>query len=426
MHRKLLTFIDKSPVCYFAVKNLRQRLEDEGFTELRFGQWTLAPGGKYFLTRGGGSILAFRMPEKTPTGFVIATAHSDSPCFRIHDKAEMVGDYVRLDVEKYGGVNNGTWMDRPLSVAGRVMVRTKDGLEARLIDMEKDVALMPSPPAQLYKVNAGAPLDPIKDLIAIYGLGDAKGRFYADVAKLAGCKEEDVVSTDLYLYSNMPGKVWGANDEFISAPRFDDLACAFCCMEGLIAAKTSEDRVQVAAVFDHEEIGSRTKQAAGSNFLPNLLRSVSAAVGLTEADHLHLLDNSWMISADNAHARHPNHTELNDFTESPVVNGGPVVKHAVKYSTDGPSSALFKEVCHRAGVPVQDYSNRPNIPGATTQGNISTEETSIYTLDIGLAQLAMHSAYETQGSKDVEYTVQAIKASYESRIDFDGTSFRFL
>jgi len=425
MHRKLLTFIDQSPMVYFAVKNLRQRLLDEGFEELRFGQWTLAPGGKYFLTRGGGAIIAFRVPKQTPTGFVIATAHGDSPCFRIHDKAEMAGDYLRLDAEKYGGPIFSTWMDRPLSVAGRVMVRTAEGLDARLIDMEKDVALIPSMPPQLSKVNAGGALDPAKDLIAVYGLGDAKGRFYADVAKLAGCKEEDVVSTDLYLYSNMPGKVWGANDEFISAPRFDDLACAFCCMEGLIAADDPVDRVQVAAVFDHEEIGSRTKQAAGSNFLPNVLRSVSAAFGLNETDHLRVLDNSWMISADNAHARHPNHTELNDFTEAPVVGGGPVVKHAVKYSTDGASAALFKEVCHRAGVPVQDYSNRPNIPGATTQGNISTEETSVYTLDIGLAQLAMHSAYETQGSRDVDYTVRAIKASFESRVDFDGASFRF-
>ena len=290
MHKKLLRFIDASPVIYQAVENLRRRLEDEGFTELRFGAWKLKAGGKYYVTRGGGAIVALRVPKKKPKGFVIATAHGDSPCFRIHDGAELAGEYLRLDAEKYGGPNLGTWMDRPLGIAGRVMVRTAAGVEARLVDTKKAVAIMPSMPPQLVKVNDGLKLDPAKDLIAVYGLGSAKGRFLADMAKLAKCKESEIVSTDLYLYVCEKGIVWGANGEFISAPRFDDLACAFTCMEGFLAADDPVDRVQVCAVFDHEEVGSRSKQGAGSNLLQSVLRAAATALGFDETAFLGLLE----------------------------------------------------------------------------------------------------------------------------------------
>lgn len=416
MYRKLLKFIEDSPVASHATANLKARLLEEGFEQLQFGKWKLKAGGKYFLVRNGSAILAFRMPKAKAKGFVITTAHADSPCFRIHDEGEMVGDYVRLNVEAYGSFNIFSWLDRPLGIAGRVMVRTAEGVDARLVNFGGAVALIPGVPTQLVPDSKeGRKLNVEKDQLAFCAMGADQGFLYRTAAKKAGCKPEDIIATDLYLYNAQKGVAWGPHKEFISSPRFDDLACAFSCMEGFLAAAPS-DRVQVCAVFDHEEIGSRTKVGGGSNFLPNLLKNISLSLGLTESEHFGLLDNSWMISADNAHAAHPNHTELNDFTEAPKMNGGPVVKHSSRYATDGLSAALFKEVCHRAGVPVQDFSNRPGIKGGSTMGAIATEEVSIPTVDLGLPQLAMHSAFETQGALDAQYLADACKASYESDV----------
>ena len=425
MYKKLLKFIDESPVASHAAANLKARLLEEGFEQLEFGNWKLKAGGKYFVLRNGSAIVAFRMPEKKAEGYVITAAHADSPCFRIHDHAEMVGEYVRLDVETYGSPAIPSWMNRPLSIAGRVMVRSPQGVDIRLVDFKKTVAMIPDMPMQLNKdVKEGRRIDLNRDQIAFCAMGTDKGYVNRTCAKLAGCKAEDIISTDLFLYCNEKGYVWGPHNEFISAPRFDDLGCAFGCMEGFLAAAPS-NRVQVCAVYDHEEIGSRTKVGGGSNLLPNLLKNISAAMGLSEVEHFALLDNSWMISADNSHATHPNHGEINDFTESPKMNGGPAVKHSSKYATDGLSAALFKEVCHRAGVPVQDYSNRPDNKGGATVGSIATEEVSIPTIDIGMAQLAMHAALETQGAKDVQYLADACKASYESTVKITPEGYRF-
>ncbi len=423
MTEKMLDFIRRSPVNVYAVKTGRDMLERAGFSEWKNGE-PLKAGDTRYITRNGTSLLAFRIPEGVPAGFVLSAAHTDSPCFRLRDHAEMPGTYLKLNASVLGGPIRSTWLDRPLSIAGKVLVRTETGAESRLIDMEKDCAIMPTMAGHLFKgANEGIPLDLNKDITAIYGPGESAGSFRAEVARLAGCAEEDIISTDLYLYSNEPGTVWGPSGDYLSAPRLDDLAAAFTNLEAFLTAAPS-DRIQIVVLFDNEEIGSRTKQGAGSDLLPRTLRRIASALGITDEAFEAMLDNSFMVSSDNAHAKHPNYPELSDANEAPLMNAGPAVKHSPKYATDAVSAALFKEICRRAGVPTQDYANRPDLGGGSTLGTISNEATSIWTVDIGLPQLSMHSTYETMGAKDVGYGIAAVKAVYEARFTLEGDSFR--
>lgn len=324
----MLQYIQRSPDCFHAVEELRQRLLREGYTELRPGRWQLTAGGKYFTTKNGSSLMAFRIPQEAPAGFLLTASHSDSPCFRLRDHAELTGEYIRLSAERYGGMINDSWLDRPLSVAGRVLVRREGGLEARLVDLKRDVALIPRVAIHLNReTNNGVKYDPARDLVALYAAGTGSGSFYREVARTADCAPEDVVAGDLVLYNNQPGTVWGPEGEFVSAPRLDDLACVFACTEGFLTAQ-ERDMVPVLCVFDNEEIGSETKQGAASVFLPETLAAISEALGLSAADHRALLADSMMLSCDNGHARHPNHPELADTNEAPVLNGGVVVKHS--------------------------------------------------------------------------------------------------
>lgn len=422
----MLQYIQRSPDCFHAVEELRQRLLREGYTELRPGRWQLTAGGKYFTTKNGSSLMAFRLPQEAPAGFLLTASHSDSPCFRLRDHAELTGEYIRLSAERYGGMINDSWLDRPLSVAGRVLVRREGGLEARLVDLKRDVALIPRVAIHLNReTNSGVKYDPARDLVALYAAGTGSGSFYREVARTADCAPEDVVAGDLVLYNNQPGTVWGPEGEFVSAPRLDDLACVFACTEGFLTAQ-ERDMVPVLCVFDNEEIGSETKQGAASVFLPETLAAISEALGLSAADHRALLADSMMLSCDNGHARHPNHPELADTNEAPVPNGGVVVKHSPRYATDGVSAAVFTELCRRAEVPVQHYANRPDQMGGSTLGNIADTKLPIPTVDIGMAQLAMHSCFETMGSRDVEAFVRAVRACYESSLRFtpEGVALR--
>ena len=424
MIKELLSFIHESPVSFLAIRSVKTRLENEGFLELPSGDWNLKPGGKYFMTRNGSSLIAFRVPNGKPAGFVISASHSDSPCLRIRDAAELKGPYIRLETERYGGMINASWVDRPLSVAGRVLVRDYQGLAVKLIDMKKDMAVIPNLAIHMNRgMNDGVKYDPAKDLIALYAEAANEGSFKEEIACEAGCRAEDIVSGDLYLYNNQPGTIWGPEGEFLSAPRLDDLACVYACLEGFLMARPT-DRIPVLCVFDNEEIGSGTKQGAGSEFLPRILQNISEGLFLSPVQHLGLLDNSWMLSCDNGHAKHPNHPEMADANEAPILNGGVVIKHSPKYATDAVSAAVFAEICRQANVPVQHYSNRADLAGGGTLGLIADKETPVPTVDIGLAQLAMHSAFETMGSRDTEYMVTALKASYESRVDFKGEQIR--
>ena len=426
--QSLLSFLDRSPTCYHAVAEAEKLLA--GFVRLEEGQpWRLVPGGRYYVTRNRSSLIAFILPEDAAPerlSFRLVASHSDSPMFRVKENAELTvkDKYVQLDVEKYGGMLFAPWFDRPLGVAGRVIVRTADGIATRLCAPDRDMAIIPNVAIHMNReVNNGYKYQAHVDLMPLWGTGAAKGSFRRVIAESVGAAEEDILGTDLFLVSRVPGRVWGEEDAFLSAARLDDLECVFTSLCALTAAAPAPG-VRVACVFDNEEVGSRTKQGADSTFLSDTLRRVVAALGGTEEHLLTALASSFMLSADNAHAVHPNHPELSDPVNQVFMNEGPVVKFNAnqKYTTDGLSRAVFAEICRREGVPVQYFANRSDMAGGGTLGNISTAHVSINTVDIGLAQLAMHSCFETAGTRDVPMMIRAMRAFYETplRCSADG------
>ena len=417
MTTSLLRDLKNSPTAYHAVDTVRQKLLAAGYTPLRPGE-SMTPGGKYFLTPHDSSLLAFRLPEGSVSGFMIPASHADSPCFRLRDKAELSGgDFVRLSAERYGGMINDSWLDRPLSVAGRVMVRTENGVRRQLVDFRKDMVLIPRLAIHMNReVNNGYKYDPARDLVPLYGLASSSGSFRCELAAECGCSEEDILSTDLIIYNNQDGFLWGPSQEFLSAPRLDDLACVFTCTRAFLDAHEAGS-VPVLCVFDNEEIGSETKQGASAVTLSRLLSDIACALGHSVDA---MLENSLMLSCDNGHGRHPNRPELADPNQAPVLGGGVVIKHSPHYATDGLSGAVFSEICRRSDVPVQHYSNRPDQAGGSTLGNIANTKTPVSTVDIGMAQLAMHSCLETLASADVTLFLRAVTACYESSLCLDG------
>ena len=417
--QKLIAFIQKSPTAFQTIDTICGMLK--GFTPLKESEkWQLTPGGKYYVTRNRSSIIAFTLPEQPFDAFQLVASHSDSPTFKIKENAEtqVRGHYVQLDTERYGGMIMSSWFDRPLSVAGRVLVRDDKGLRTVLVNIDRDMAVIPNVAIHMNReVNNGYKYNAAVDTFPLWGTEDARGTFRARVAQAAGVAEDDILGADLYLYNRMQGCVWGAGQEFISAPRLDDIECAFCSVEAFLAAKPSR-HANVCCVFDNEEVGSTTKQGADSSFLQDTLRRIMLALGRDEEAYYAALANSFMLSADNAHAMHPNHPEFSDPENHTFMNGGIVVKFNAnqKYTTDGVSEAVFHQICQKAGVPVQHYANRSDMAGGGTLGNISGSHVSINTLDIGLAQLAMHSSYETAGVRDIDYMIDGMRAFYETDI----------
>ena len=410
----LLTFIAESPSPFHAVENLCRELLSNGYTRLaEGGEWSLAPGGRYFVTRNGSALLAFRLPERPFRGFMVSASHSDAPTFHVKENAELLGPegYLRLNTERYGGMLCAPWLDRPLTVAGRALVQTADAIETRLVYVDRDLLLIPNVAIHMNReANSGCKYDAKCDTIPLMGLGEEKGAFRALIAQTAGCAPEDILGTDLYLCLRQRGLTWGAKDEFISSPRLDDLQCAYACFRGFLAASESGS-VPVYALLDNEEVGSLTKQGADGTFLRDVLERICAALGAQRAA---LAANSFLVSADNAHAVHPNHPEYHDATHRPVMNGGIVIKQGARYATDGPAQAVFTALCRRAGVPVQHFSNRSDLAGGGTLGLIANAHVSMNTVDIGLAQLAMHSCFETAGARDTDYLIQAMTAFYSA------------
>ena len=418
INRQLLDFLDRSPSCYHAVANLAELLDGAGYTRLQeFQPWQLNRGGKYYVTRGDSSILAFRLPQGKAVGFQMAAAHSDSPTFKVREVAELpsAGGTIRLSVEPYGGSIFRSWLDRPLSVAGRVAVSVGDRVETRLVNIDRDLLVIPSVAIHMNRaINQGVALDPAVDLPPLYAMGET-GSFRAAVAQAAGVEENQLLSTELVLYPRTKGTVLGAHGEFIASPRLDDLQCAFGCTMGFLAGKET-DTVPLLCVFNNEEVGSGTRQGADSTFLTDVVERICHALGCDTEQRMTMAANSFLVSADNAHSIHPAHPEYADKQEYPVLNGGIVVKYnaAQKYTTDVESAAVFCKLCKDAGVPTQRYSNRADLPGGSTLGNISTAHYSVPAVDIGMPQLAMHSCYETAGAEDTAYLVQAM-TSYFSR-----------
>lgn len=428
--KELMDFIKESPTAFHVVKNFSTMLEKAGFIKLNErNKWKIEQGGKYYVTRNDSSIIAFQVPDNMDFyNFQIAAAHSDSPAFKIKENPEMVEDnnYVTLNVEKYGGMLMAPWFDRPLSVAGRVIVREDSGLKPVLVNVDRDLCVIPNLAIHMNRdVNNGIKYNPQKDMIPLFGEIASKDKFDQIIANEAGVAIEDIISTDLFLYNRECGTIWGADNEFMSAPRLDDVMCAFSCIKALTDNKENNKSVNVCVIFDNEEVGSTTKQGADSSFLYDVLSRISMCMGKDSEDFIRACASSFMLSADNAHAVHPNYKEKADPTNRPYMNKGIVIKYNAnqKYTTDAISASIFKEICKKVGVEVQSYVNRSDIPGGSTLGNISNSHISINTVDIGLAQLAMHSPYETAGVKDTESMIKAVKTFYETVVvtEEDGT-----
>ena len=415
--QKLFRFLDESPTCYHAAANAKAALTAAGAVELRESeQWKLEKGTLYVVERGDSALMAFRVPEGPFHGFLMAAAHSDSPTFKVRETAEAAsaGNTLRLSVEPYGGGVWRGWLDRPLSVAGRVVIRQGDRLVSRLVNIDRDLLVIPGVAIHMDRsVNKGAELNPAVDLLPLLGCGKEPGAFRKLIAEAAGVREEHLLSTELFLYPRTKAVQTGLNGEFIVSPRLDDLQCVFGCLEGFLAAKPGGS-LPVLAVFNNEEVGSSTRQGADSTFLTDVLERIAHGCGLDSEAWKAAVANSFMVSADNAHAIHPAHPEYADKGEFPVLGGGIVIKYNAnqRYTTDAVSGAVFQAICQEAGVPVQRYSNRADLPGGSTLGNISTAHLSVPTVDIGLPQLAMHSVCETAGAADTDHLVKAMTAYF--------------
>ena len=418
---ELIDFLDRSPNAFFAVDNMKRMLAEAGFRELKeCERWHPEPGRGHYVTRNGSALIAFRMPERPFRGYQIMASHCDSPAFRVKTKAGMEsGAYVKLNVERYGGMILSTWLDRPLSLAGRVLVDTGSGVESRLVNIDRDLLIIPSLAIHMNReANDGYRWNPQTDLLPLLGMAE-NGRTVEELAaRELGIDADTILDMDLMLYNRMRGTVLGADGEFIASGRLDDLQCAFASLKGFLAALPSES-VAVHAVFDNEEVGSGTKQGAASTFLRDVLDRIASASGMTGEDQIRALRSSLMVSADNAHSVHPNHEEKADPTNRPVINGGVVIKYSAnqKYTTDAVSGAVFRKICRAAGVPYQTFANRSDQPGGSTLGNLSSLQVALSTVDVGLAQLAMHSAYETAGSKDTLWLAEAARTLFSGSVE---------
>ena len=417
----LMAFLDAAHSVYHAADYLVNVLKDAGYTCLsEAGEWGLQPGGKYYLTRGGTAVIAFRIPEQAPRGFLMSASHSDRPTFKVKENGELSGTYTRLATEKYGGMLMAPWLDRPLSIAGRVMVETEDGVRSKLIDIDRDLLLIPNVAIHMNRqANDGYKWNPAVDTLPLLGGKDAKGGLTGLLEKEAG---GEILGHDLYLYIRQKATVWGLEEEFISSAALDDLECAWGCVQGFLNADDT-DSIPVVCVFDSEEVGSSSVQGAASDLLESVLLRICRARALNMEQ---MRAGSFMVSADNAHAIHPNHPELADAANAPVLNGGVVIKFNAnqRYTTDGLTAAVFRKICEKAGVSTQTYCNRADIPGGSTLGNISLGHVSVPTVDIGLAQLAMHSCYETAGVEDIVSLEKAMTAYYSCRLELTEQGFR--
>ena len=418
--QNLKNFLDASHSVYHAVDYIAKALNNAGYTRLDEGEtWELELGGKYFLTRGGSTVLAFRVPNVTPKGFMMTASHSDRPTFKVKDHSNLVGTYTRLSVEKYGGMLMAPWLDRPLSIAGRALIETENGVESRLIDLDRDLLLIPNVAIHMNrKANDGYFWNAAVDTLPLVGSSEAAGKVQEALNEAAGGK---MLGHDLFLYVREKASVWGLEEEYISAQGLDDLQCAWGCTQGFLNSSESES-IPMLCVFDSEEVGSSSAQGANSQLLETTLERICLSLKL---DMGALLRHSFMVSADNAHAIHPNHPEFADPANAPVINKGVVLKFNAdqRYTTDGISAALFRKVCAKANVPVQTYYNRADIMGGWTLGHLSLSHVSIPTADVGLPQLGMHSCYETAGVKDSLYFEEAIAALYSSTLTVSGDQY---
>ena len=421
MVQRLLHFLDASPVNFLAVKNIASELEQAGYRHFdpREALGEIKAGDKLYVTKNDSSIYAFHIGRKpmAEAGFKMICAHCDSPTFRIKPNAEMLfeGGIVKLNTEVYGGPIMSTWFDRPLTIAGRVIVRGEDALNPKTLLLHVKRPLLQISNLAIHfnrQVNDGVKLSRQKDMLPILGIVTSeleKGNLLMNViCTELGISQEVILDFDLYLADATPACTFGVHNEFISSGRLDDLSMCFAGLEAMIATETV-DATKVLAIFDNEETGSQTKQGAGSPFLSMMLKRIALAQSRSEEAYYQAVERAFMISADNAHAWHPNYSEKYDPTNHPILGGGPVIKFnaAQKYASDAVSAAVFAEICREAEVPSQRFVNHSDVAGGSTLGNILASSIPLRGVDMGNAILAMHSCRETGSTVDHVFAVKA-------------------
>ena len=431
MIKRLLSFLDASPVNFLAVKNLTDELQQHGYRRIDTTEalGTVKAGDKFFVTKNDSSIYAFQIGRKAlaETGFHMICAHCDSPTFRIKPHAEIdcEGGIVKLNTEVYGGPIMSTWFDRPLTLAGRVIVKSKDVMTPTTLLLHVKRPLLQISNLAIHfnrQVNDGVKLSRQKDVLPILGIINdelEKGNLLMNIIleelnKQQTVAREDILDFDLYLADATPACTFGAHNELISSGRLDDLSMCFAGLEALLASQPT-DTTQVLAIFDNEETGSQTKQGAGSPFLSYMLKRIALAQGGTEEAYYQAVERAFMISADNAHAWHPNYSEKYDPTNHPMLGGGPVIKFnaAQKYASDAYSASVFAGLCEKAGVPCQRFVNHSDVAGGSTLGNILASSIPLRGVDMGNAILAMHSCRETGSTADHEFCVKVFTQFYQ-------------
>ena len=433
MIKRLLSFLDASPVNFLAVKNIADTLLANGFRRVDPSQplGEVKSGDRFFVTKNDSSVFAFRIGNKpiADAGFHMICAHCDSPTFRIKPNAEMLteGGIVKLNTEVYGGPIMSTWFDRPLTLAGRVIVRGEDVMQPQTLLLHIKRPLLQISNLAIHfnrQVNDGVALSKQKDVLPL--LGQITSQLEAGNLLMSVILEElnsnaagrelcakDILDFDLYLADATPACTFGVHNEFISSGRLDDLSMCYAGLEALIASDTT-DTTQVLALFDNEETGSQTKQGAGSPFLSFMLKRIALAQSNTEEAYYQAVERAFMISADNAHAWHPNYPEKYDPTNHPMLGGGPVIKFnaAQKYASDAVSAAVFAGLCEKAGVPCQRFVNHSDVAGGSTLGNILASSIPLRGVDMGNAILAMHSCRETGSVADHVFCVKVFTEFY--------------
>lgn len=417
----LIDFIWNSPSAFHVVDNIKTKLLQQDFQELKEREvWKIEGGKGYFVVRNDSSVIAFRTPKKEAKGFHMIASHSDAPTFKVKEKPELVAEehYIRLNTEKYGGMIHSSWLDRPISVAGRVFIR-EDGQKpvAKLVNVDKDLLVIPNLAIHMNRdINKGYEYNPQVDLLPLMGLGNketANDLLLQTVAEAAKVKKEDILTGDLVLYVREKGRLTGVQEEFVLSPRLDDLQCVHASLEAFAKA-TPHQYINVMAVFDNEEVGSTTAQGADSTFWRDTLERIAESLGWNTQEKCSKLAESFLISADNAHAVHPNHPEKADPANRPYLGGGLVIKYhgGQKYATDGMSAACMKLWCEAAKVPYQTFYNRSDMVGGSTLGNISNAQVSMTSVDVGLPQLAMHSAMEMAAGADSVAAMKVFELFY--------------
>ena len=426
--REVIEFIDESPSTYHVVKNCSDILDENGFERIMPREkWEIKKGGKYFFKKSSSTIIAFTVGENfdVKKGFKIFGAHTDSPCFRIKPNPEIVTEnVVRLNTEVYGGPILSTWFDRPLSIAGRVIVKGENSFFPRTVKIKIDEPLLTIPNLAIHQnreVNNGVKIDKQNDVLPVISLinknFEREGYLERVILEKTGIKKEDIIDFDLYLYATEKGCLLGANEEFMSSPKIDNLASVYTGLIGLLEAEENQDRINIFVAFDNEEIGSATKQGADSNYLLNTLERISLALGLSRGDFLQMLESSYILSADAAHAAHPAHLGKTDPTNRGRINEGISIKISAKqkYTSDGYSIAVIKQLIEGTEIQIQPFVNESNELGGSTIGPISSTHLDIDGVDLGVPMFAMHSVRELCGIFDVFYLKELAKEFFSKR-----------